>query len=148
MKAVGSHADLFAESCDVADAAALKIVATQLKTQALDLERLTRIYKALGADTFALALEHLADAIPRALVRRIDPHHAQAPADSAAWTRSHLIALASGAAKPEPRPHKAEKTASVKKRKKPKASGDDIAEGFWATSVVAKSPRASKTQRK
>jgi hypothetical protein len=132
LKAVGSHADLFSESCDVVDAASLKIIATQLKSKALDLERLRQTYKALGADAFTLVLEHLADTIPKALVRRIDPHHAQTPAGSAAWTRSHLVALASGTAK---------------KRKKPKAS-EDIAESFWATSVVAKSSRASKTEPK
>jgi hypothetical protein len=146
LKAVGNHADLFSESCDVVDAASLKIIATQLKSKALDLERLRQTYKALGADGFTLILEHLADTIPKALVRRIDPHHAQTPAGSAAWTRSHLVALASGTANPEPRPQKAEgKTEAAKKRKRPKAS-EDIAEGFWATSVVAKSSRASKAK--
>jgi hypothetical protein len=146
LKAVGGHADLFAESCDVIDAAAVKIIATQLKSKALDLERLKRIYQALGADAFTLVLEHLADAIPKALVRRIDPHHAQTPAGAAAETRSHLIALASGTTKPEPRPQAKAGTKTDKKAKKPKASVDDIAEGFWATSVVAKSPRASKAK--
>jgi len=150
LKSVGSHADLFSDARDAADKAALSIVATQLKAKTFDLDRLQHACKALGTDTLALVLEHLPDAIPKALVGRIDPHQSKTDSSSAAWIRSHVIALATGAMKPEPKPQAPTKTkrGSAKGEKKAKPQDDFVVENFWATSVMAKSPRRSKAPGK
>jgi hypothetical protein len=102
-----------------------------LQAKTLDLDRLKRTRKALGTDTLALVLEHLPDSIPKALIGRIDAHHLKAATESPAWTRSHVVALATGAAKPEPKPQLT-KTKTTSAGKKSQSPPDDlIAENFW-----------------
>jgi hypothetical protein len=145
---VGGNAELFSEARDAVDKASLNILAAQFKAKAFDLDRLKRTYKALGPDTLSLVLEHLPDTLPKALVSRMDPYYPHAT-DGAASKRSHLVALASGAAKPEAKPEQPvkKKAASVNDKIEPKSKDDSIAESFWATSVMAKPQRSSKTRR-
>jgi hypothetical protein len=148
LKSVAGHADLFFEARDIADKAALNIVAAEFKAKTFDLNRLRRACKVLGTDNLVLLLEHLPDSIPKALVRRIDPHHPKASSGSAAWMRSHVAVLAEGAAMPEPKPQAKAKTASPKIKKKPKPEEDFPGDNFWAESVMAKPARLSRTPRK
>ena len=148
LKSVAGHAELFPDARDAVDKAALNILAAQFKAKTFDLDRLKRAYKVLGADTLSLALDHFPDTLPKAIIRRIDPHHPHA-AGGAAAIRSRVVALASGAAKPEAKPEKPakRKEGSTKVKYKPKRKGDTIAESFWATSVMAKPQRSSKPRR-
>jgi hypothetical protein len=149
LKSVAGHAELFSEARDAADKAALNIIAAQFKAKTFDLNRLKRAGKALGADNLALVLEHLPDSIPKALLRRIDPYHPKASSGSAAWMRSHVAALAGGTALPEPKPQAPAKTKTDSKiKKKPTQEDDIIGDNFWATSVMARPARSSRTPRK
>lgn len=100
LKSVAGHAELFSDARDAVDKAALNILAAQFKAKTFDLDRLKRACRILGADTLSLALDHFPDTLPKALIRRIDPHRPH-DAGGGAWMRSHIVALASGAAKPE-----------------------------------------------
>src|SRR5262245_38526245 len=102
LKSVADHAELFSDARDVVDKAALNILAAELKAKTFDLDRLKRTCGALGADTLALVLQHFPDTVPKTLIGRIDPHHPKVASDNANWMRSHIVALASGVAKPEP----------------------------------------------
>jgi hypothetical protein len=147
LKAVVGHSELFSDVRTAVDKAALAILAAQLKAETFDLERLKRTRKTLGADVLALALEHLPDNIPKSLIARIDPHHRKHATGSAAWARSHVIALAGGAAAPEHKRGEPVKNGASPARKKPRPEQDLNGEGFWATSVMAK-PQRSRPERK
>jgi hypothetical protein len=148
LKSVAGHAELFSDARDAVDKAALNIVAAQFKAKTFDLDRLKRACEALGTKMLALVLEHLPDKIPEALVDRIDPHHPRAADGSGPWAREHVMSLASGKAKPEPKPLTRKKAGSAKGKKKPKPEDDFVVEGFWATSVMAKPKRRSKSRGK
>ena len=158
LRAVVGHPELFSDVRASVDKAALAILTAQLKARTFDLHRLKRTRKALGADTLALVLKHLSDTVPKSLIDRIDPHHPKKTTGRAGWARSHVMALASGAVTPEqglPGPIK-RKARSAKKRnkrrnrsrKKPRPQEDLIGQGFWATSVMAKPQRLSRSARK
>ncbi len=148
LKSVAGHAELFSNARDAVDKAALNILAAELKVKTFDLDRLKRTCTVLGTDTLALVLEHFPDTVPKALVGRIDPHHPNAATENAAWTRSHVVALATGAVKPEPKPQLTKTNAVSKAKKKPKPQDDVIAESFWATSVMAKRRRPPRATGK
>jgi hypothetical protein len=149
LKSVAGHADLFSDARDIADKAALNIVAIQLKAKTFDLDRLKQAHKALGADTLALILEHLPDSVPSTLVARIDPHHPKSADGSAPWKRSHVVALASGSAKPEPKSLASVKTkAGSRSKNKQQPQDNFVVEGFWAASVMAKPARKTRGKAK
>jgi len=150
LKYVASHAELFANAQDAVDEAALSILAEQFQAETFGLDRLKRVCKALGSDALILVLEHVADAVPEALIARIDPHHPKAEAGDAAWARSHVMALAKGELKPLPKPQTTKgKAGSGKGKRKPKSEDDFVLEkDFWATSVLAKPAGLSKARGK
>jgi hypothetical protein len=144
LKSVADHEDLFSDAHDAVDKAALNIVATELKAKTFDLDRLQLISGALGSDALALVLEQVSDTVPKALIVRLDPHHPKIAIDNAKWMRPHIVALASGAVKPEPKPQVSEAKTSSKSKKKQKSEEDIIAENFWPTSVMAtRRPKAT-----
>jgi hypothetical protein len=145
LKSIAEDVDLFSDTRDVVDKAALNILTAQLKAKTFDLDRLKRTCSAIGADTLALVLQHFPDAVPKTLIGRIDPHHAKARTDNANWMRSHIVALASGAAKPEPKPQVTETKTPSKGKKKPKSEEEILANSFWSSSVMATPQRSSKT---
>ncbi len=115
-----------------------------LKTKTLDLDRLKRTSRALGSDALALVSEQVPDTVPKALIARLDPHHPKMAIDNSKWMRPHIVALASGAAKPEPKPQVSETKSSSKSKKKQKSEEDILAESFWSTSVMAtRRPKAT-----
>jgi hypothetical protein len=148
LKSVADHVELFSDARNVVDKAALNILVAQLKTKTFGLDRLKQTCSALGADTLALVLQHFPDTVPKMLVSKIDPHHAKAGTDNVNWMRSHIIALASGAAKPEPKPQANPTKTPSKGKKKPKSEEDILANSFWSTSVMATPRRSSKTTGK
>jgi hypothetical protein len=144
LKSVASHAELFSDARDAVDKAVLNILAAQFKAKTFDLDRLKRVYKVLGADTLSLALDHFPDSLPKMLIRRIAPHHPHA-AGGVSLMRSRILALASGEAQPEAKPEKTAKKKPGAVKSKPNEGS--IAEGFWATSVMAKPQHSSKARR-
>jgi hypothetical protein len=140
LKYVAAHAEQFADARDSVDEAALNILAGQFQAGTFDLIRLKRVCKALGGETLALVLEHVPDEVPQTLIERIDPHHPQTEAGDAAWARVHVVALASGEAKPEAKPKAATNKAGTSKAKK-KPKDELVIENFWASSVMAKPAR-------
>jgi hypothetical protein len=147
LKAVVGHSELFSDVRTAADKAALAILAAQLKAETFDLDRLKRTRKALGADVLVLALEHLPDNVSKSLIARIDPHHRKHATGSAAWARSHIMALAGGVAAPEPKRGATMKNGARPARKRPRPEQGFIGENFWATSVMAK-PQRSRPAKK
>jgi hypothetical protein len=145
LKSVADHVGLFSDARDVVDKSALNILAAQIKAKTFDLDRLKKTCSALGSDTLALVLQHFPDTVPKMLISRIDPHHAKAGTDNVNWMRSHIVALANGAAKPEPKPQVSTPKAPLKGRKKPKTEAEIL---FSSESVMAAPPRLSKTARK
>lgn len=148
LKSVADHEELFSGARDVVDRAALNIVTTELKAQAFDLDRLQRTCGALGSDMLALVLEQVSDAVPKMLIARIDPHHPKMPTDNVKWMRPHIMALACGAAKPEPKPQLSGAKPRGKGKKPAKSEEDILAESFWSTSVMATRRPQSKTAGK
>lgn len=147
LKSVADNVELFSDARDVVDKAALSILAAQLKAKMFDLDCLKQTCSALGIETLTLVLQHFPDSVPKTLVSKIDPHHAKVATDNVNWMRSHIVALASGEATPEPKPASETKKPS-KGKKKPKSEQDILAESFWSTSVVATPRRSSKTTGK
>jgi len=148
LRSVAGHAELFSNARDAVDKAALDILAAELEAKTFDLDRLKRTCNVLGSDTLALVLQHFPDTVPKALIDRIDPHHPNAATENPAWTRSHVVALATGVARPEPKPQLT-KTKTASKAKKKRKPQDDLTEKiFWATSVMAERRRPPRTPRK
>jgi hypothetical protein len=158
LRAVAGDSELFCDVRAAVDKAALATMTARFRARTFDLDRLRRTRKALGADLLARILEHVPDAVLRSLIGRIDPHHPMSATGGAGWARSHVMALASGAATPRqeqavptktPITRKASSAKSRSKRKeKPRPEGDLAAEGFWAASVMAKPRRLPRAGRK
>jgi hypothetical protein len=174
LRAVGSQSELFSDVRAAVDKAALAILTAQLRARTFDLAQLRQTRKAVGAKVLAAIIKELPAAVPKALAARIDPHRPSYATGSAGRARSHVMALASGAATPAPeRPRankrKASSAKSTSKRtskrtskstsksprtgrssstRKQTAGKDLITKGFWATSVMAKPQRQSGSARK
>ncbi|GJE58239.1 hypothetical protein [Methylobacterium trifolii] len=94
LKAVAAAPDAFPDiRADVAKAGRALVV-KQLKAKALPLPALRRIRDILGAESFALIVDGLTDAEAKGLVTRLDKHHPDLKAASAAWHRRRIGALA------------------------------------------------------
>jgi len=149
LKSVAGHAELFSDARDAVDRAALNILQAQFRAKTFDLDGLKRACNALGDETIALVLEHLPDKVPETLIERIDPHHPRDAANRGHFARAHVVALATGEAKPELKPQAQAKTKSGSaKGKKLKAEDNFVGENFWAESVMAKPTRLSKRRGK
>ncbi|KQP42750.1 hypothetical protein ASF49_02630 [Methylobacterium sp. Leaf104] len=73
------------------------LVVKQLKAKNLTLDGLRRVRKCLGTETYALIVDGLTEAEARALIGRLDRHHAEAKLAKADWLRRRLADLAGGA---------------------------------------------------
>ncbi|MGU3362410.1 hypothetical protein ACLBWX_18965 [Methylobacterium sp. M6A4_1b] len=73
------------------------LVVKQLKSKSLTLDGLRRVRKCLGTETYALIVDGLTEAEARALIGRLDRHHAEAKLAKADWLRRRLADLAGGA---------------------------------------------------
>lgn len=125
LRKLGKHADVFAPVRSDVDKAARALIVKCLKAKSVGIDGLRDISSALGEDQFELVVEGLKDAEVKSMLARLDKHHPEVKAGSAAWRREHLLAVATGkadasaprakAAKPsEPR---ARKTSAPKKAK-------------------------------
>ena len=166
LRAVARQSELFSDVRAAVDKAALAILTAQLKARTFDLARLKRTRKAVGAKMLAAILKELPATVAKALAAQIDPHRPSYATGSAPRARSHVMALARGAATPAPErqgasKRKARSAKSTSKRTskstrtgrsrstKNQVPGEDlIAKGFWATSVMAKPRRQSGSARK
>jgi len=170
LRAVARHPGLFCDVGAAVDKAALAILTAQLKARTFDLARLKRTRKALSAELMAAILKALPATLLKALAARIDPHRPKHTTGRASRTRSHLMALASGAATPAPEEGAARKptprsattttkgakestTSRPGKRKARSAKTPTmkqhlVAKSFWATSVMAKPERLSSSARR
>ena len=73
------------------------LVVKQLKVKNLTLDGLRRVRRCLGTETYALIIDGLTEAEARALIGRLDKHHAEAKRAKADWLRRRLADLAGGA---------------------------------------------------
>jgi hypothetical protein len=122
---VGKHADVFAPIRADVDKQARMLVVKCLKAKAVGLEALRNIRKALGKEQFDLLLEGLEDAVAKSILSRIDKHHPEMKAASAAWRRQHLSALADGSSEPHAPAAKAKK-----KKKEPARLHNEVVDVY------------------
>lgn len=74
------------------------LVTKQLKSKSLTLKNLRDVRKALGAETFNLILDGVADAQIKSVVAKIDKNHPDLKTSNPQWRRRQLGALADGSA--------------------------------------------------
>jgi hypothetical protein len=89
-----------------------------IKDKKTGLAALRDIRTALGAETFNLITDGMADPQIKSVAANLDKHHPGLKTSDAAWRRRHVLALAEGSVEPTEKPKSAPK---VEKAKKPPA---------------------------
>ncbi len=105
-----------------------------LKSKDLKLAAVQALSAKIGKGDFALVLESLKPAELKALSKKLDAHHENINAADGAWSRTHIVDLASGATEPvasvPKKPKKpAAKAAAPKTPKIGKIMGSEVQKG-------------------
>jgi hypothetical protein len=116
---IGSHRAAFAGIAADLVKAARTLVVKLIKDRKTGLAALRDIRTALGAETFNLIADGMADPQIKSVAANLDKHHPGLKASDAAWRRRHVLALADGSVEPMEKPKSAPK---VEKAKKPPAA--------------------------
>jgi hypothetical protein len=112
---IGSHRAAFAGiTADLAQAAQTLVVKL-IKDKKTGLAALRDIRTALGAETFNLIADGMADSQIKSVAANLDKHHPELTTSNAAWRRRHVLALADGSAEPMDKPKSAPKKEKAKK---------------------------------
>jgi len=132
LRAVGSHAVLFADVRADAAKAARALIVKQLKNKTTTLQSARALRRALGDETFALVVDGLKDAEAKSLTTKLDKHHPELKTANPTWRRRHLLALAAGDVEPSAKAVKAKKVAGskgagTKRASEPEFLSDDSA---------------------
>ena len=115
---IGSHRAAFAGIAADLIKAARTLVVKLIKDKKTGLAALRDIRTALGAETFNLITDGMADPQIKSVAANLDKHHPGLKTSDAAWRRRHVLALAEGSVEPTEKPKSAPK---VEKAKKPPA---------------------------
>ena len=116
---IGSHRAAFAGIAADLVKAARTLVVKLIKDKKTGLAALRDIRTALGAETFNLITDGMADPQIKSVAANLDKHHPGLKTSDAAWRRRHVLALADGSVEPMEKPKSAPK---VEKAKKPTAA--------------------------
>src|SRR5277367_2558219 len=116
---IGSHPSAFAGITADVVKAARTLVVKLIKDKKIVLMALRDIRTALGAETFNLIADGMADPQIKSVVSNLDKHHPGLKTLDAAWRRRHVLALADGSVEPMEKPKSAPK---VEKTTKPPAA--------------------------
>jgi hypothetical protein len=115
---IGSHRAAFMGIAADLVKAARTLVVKLIKDKKTSLAALRDIRTALGAETFNLITDGMADPQIKSVAANLDKHHPGLKTSDAAWRRRHVLALADGSVEPMEKPKSAPK---VEKAKKPPA---------------------------
>jgi hypothetical protein len=112
---IGSHRAAFAGVAADLVKAARTLVVKLIKDKKTGLAALREIRTALGAETFNLITDGMADSQIKSVAANLDKHHPELKTSDAAWRRRHVLALADGSVEPMEKLKSAPKTEKVKK---------------------------------
>jgi hypothetical protein len=116
---ISSHRAAFAGIAADLVKAARTLVVKLIKDKKTGLAALRDIRTALGAETFNLITDGMADPQIKSVAANLDKHHPGLKTLDAAWRRRHVLALADGSVEPMEKPKSAPK---VEKTQKPPAA--------------------------
>jgi hypothetical protein len=114
---IGSHRATFARITVDIVKAGRTLVVKLIKDKKTGLPALRDIRSALGAETFNLIADGMADPQIKSMAANLDKHHPELKTSNAAWQRRHVLALADGSVEPIDKPK-----SPPKKEKKPAAA--------------------------
>jgi hypothetical protein len=86
-----------------------------IKDKKIGLAALRDIRTALGAETFNLIADGMADSQIKSVAANLDKHHPELKTANAAWQRRHVLALADGSVEPMEKPKSPPKKEKAKK---------------------------------
>src|SRR5271156_2732106 len=112
---IGSNRSAFAGITADIVKAAKTLVVKQIKDKKTGLTALRDIRTALGAETFNLIADGMADTQIKSVAANLDKHHPELKTSNAAWQRRHVLALAGGSVEPMEKPKSAPKKEKTKK---------------------------------
>jgi hypothetical protein len=112
---IGSHRAAFAGIGSNLVKAARTLVVKLIKDKKTGLAALRDIRTALGAETFNLIADGMADSQIKSVAANLDKYHPGLKASNAAWQRRHVFALAGGSVEPMEKPKSAPKKEKTKK---------------------------------
>jgi hypothetical protein len=119
---IGSHRAAFAGIAADLGKAARTLVVKLIKDKKTGLAALRDIRTALGAETFNLIADGMADSQIKSVAANLDKHNFELKTFNAAWQRRHVLALADGSVEPTEKPKSPPKKEKAKKpRAAPKA---------------------------
>jgi hypothetical protein len=104
---IGSHRATFAGIAADLIKAARTLVVKLIKDKKTGLAALRDIRTALGAETFNLITDGMADSQIKSVAANLDKHHPEFKTSNAAWQRRHVLALADGSVEPLEKPKSA-----------------------------------------
>jgi hypothetical protein len=114
-QSIGSHRAAFAGIGSDLVKAARTLVVKLIKDKKTGLSALRDIRTALGAETFNLIADGMADTQIKSVAANLDKHHPDLKTSNAAWQRRHVLALAGGSVEPMEKPKSAPKKEKTKK---------------------------------
>ena len=138
LNSIAAHPSAFGDAKAEINKAALAISVAQLKCKTLTLQGLSNIQNALGEQPLRLILEYVPNSTLKALVKKFDTNHPELKTGDGTWFRRHLVALASGHAKPLA---KVEKATGAKKVASAKTKSKTTAEASWPSSSTTVASR-------
>ena len=112
---IGSHRATFASITADIVKAGRTLVVKLIKDKKTGLAALRDIRAALGAETFSLIADGMADPQIKSVAANLDKHHPELKTSNAAWQRRHVLALADGSVEPIDKPKSAPKKEISKK---------------------------------
>ena len=112
---IGSHRATFARITADIVKAGRTLVVKLIKDKKTGLAALRDIRAALGAETFNLIADGMADPQIKSVAANLDKHHPNLKTSDAAWQRRHVLALADGSVEPVDKPRSAPKKENAKK---------------------------------
>ena len=112
---IGSNRATFARITADVVKAGRALVVKLIKDKKTGLAALREIRAALGAETFNLIADGMADPQIKSVAANLDKHHPELKTSNAAWQRRHVLALADGSVEPIDKPKSAPKKESAKK---------------------------------
>jgi hypothetical protein len=112
---IGSHRAAFAGIGSNLVKAARTLVVKLIKDKKTGLAALRDIRTALGAETFNLIADGMADSQIKSVAANLDKNHPELKTSNAAWQRRHFLALADGSVEPTEKPKSAPKKEKAKK---------------------------------
>jgi len=116
-RSIASHRAAFAGIAADLVKAARTLVVQLIKDKKTGLAALRDIRTALGAETFNLIADGMADSQIKSVAAKFDKHNPELKTSNAAWQRRHVLALADSSVEPTEKPKSPPKEEKAKKRR-------------------------------